>query len=132
MSKEDEQRETQMQMQMLEQQMNALQQQLQSVDEKIGTAQELKKSMEEFKDLKVGDEILIPISNGIFAEAKLLNNKILKINVGSGIVADKTVDQTQEIIERQIIDLKKIREQSSLEFDKMVKQAEELTGSIEQ
>ncbi|MCF7871571.1 prefoldin subunit alpha [Candidatus Woesearchaeota archaeon] len=60
-----------------------------------------KQAIDEFEKIQGNEEILAPIANGIFINAKLLDSKKLKVNVGSDLVIDKTIDETRELLQKQ-------------------------------
>ncbi|MFC1649015.1 prefoldin subunit alpha [Nanoarchaeota archaeon] len=123
--------EVMMEIQMLEQHMNQMQQHIQGLDEKIAEAQQLGKSLDELKVVKPGEEIMIPISNGIFATGKLTDVSKMRVNVGSGVVVEKTLEGTQALVEKQVVAMKKLKEQSQEQFQKLVDHAQELMQKIE-
>ena len=86
----------------------------------------LEAEIEEFEKLKENDEILIPISNGIFAKGKLTNVTELKVNVGAGVVVGKTIKQTIKIIDDQMIELKKLEEKTKKDMQNFMSQVEKM------
>ncbi|RMF55914.1 prefoldin subunit alpha [Candidatus Woesearchaeota archaeon] len=98
------------QFQMVEQQLKQTQEQLQALDNNILEIKALQDSLDEIPNIKPGTEILVPISNGIFIKAELKENKSLKLNVGSGTVVEKSVDDAKKLIEKQFNDANKVRE----------------------
>ncbi|MGV8162620.1 MAG: prefoldin subunit alpha [Candidatus Nanoarchaeia archaeon] len=71
----------------------------------------LKEQLKEMDSLKGGEDILAPVANGIFVEAKLKNSKTVKVNIGKGVMVDKTIPETIELIERQEQEVILTREQ---------------------
>lgn len=66
------------------------------------SVENLKKTKQDLKDFKEEEskEVLAPIANGVYVEANL-KNKDLFVNIGSGVVVKKSVNQTIEILDRQ-------------------------------
>lgn len=57
--------------------------------------------------LKGDEEILAPIADGMFVEAKLLTKDTVKVNIGSDTVVDKTIPQAIQMLEEQKIELQR-------------------------
>ncbi len=49
----------------------------------------------------VGNDILVPVADGIFVKAKLLDNQKLIINVGADTTVEHSVDHVVGLLERQ-------------------------------
>src|SRR3989338_1923538 len=76
-------------LQLLAQQIKQVQKQIQAVDNQMGEAAIITQSLEDFAALDPGAEILVPVCNGIFAKATLVENKQVLVNVGSDTVVQK-------------------------------------------
>jgi len=110
-----------MEYQMVEQQLKQLQQQIQAIDSKLEEAAVLFNSLEEIKAAKPGSEVLVPMSNGIFVKGTLTDASTMLVNVGGGVVVDKTVQEVKDLIKTQIDEIQKAREQAVIEFEKVLK-----------
>ena len=88
--------------QLYAQQKNALEQQLESLIEQKDEMQKVLDYIIELENVKVGEEILAPLSGGIFLRAELKDNKMFKVNVGSSIMVDKTSEEVKDIIKNQL------------------------------
>ena len=103
MSNENELRALNMQAQMISEQLNRIDSGLMEIDY-------LKKSLDELNSTKENTEILAPVSNGIFAKAKLEKSNKLLVNVGTGIVVEKTFKETKELLDERIAEMNEARE----------------------
>jgi len=127
---EDKQKQFQakyLEFQLLSEQIKQLQEQMQRFEENIIEARTLKNSLEEFKKITPGTELYVSLSPGIFAKAKLDDNKKLKINVGSNTVITKDVEDVKKMIDKQITDMKDV-------YKKILTQIQELAmraGALE-
>jgi len=92
-------------LQMLQQQAEVMNQNLQTIEQNISDLNSILETLEKFSNLKSGDEILVSLSNGIFARAKLVDNKNLKVNVGKNTVVSKSVDSTKKMMQNQLSEL---------------------------
>jgi prefoldin alpha subunit len=114
-------KEDQLELQMLIQQITQMQQQLEELEKQIMEVNNIQSSLEDLKKVKPGTEIEVPIANGIFAKAEIKNNKTLKVNVGSGVIVTKTIDETKALLEGQIKNIINYREQIMAEMQKIYK-----------
>ena len=96
-----------MEFQMMEQQLQQLNQNLQNLEAQRSDLMINMDNLDKFKEIKVGNKILFPVANGIFAEAELKNNSSFRVNVGNGVVVGKTVDEAKTLIEEQVSEINK-------------------------
>ena len=66
-------------------------------------------SLEDMKKIKPDTEILVPLSGGIYAKAKLKDSKNVIVNVGANTTIVKDVQSTKTLIETQIEEVKKLQ-----------------------
>jgi prefoldin alpha subunit len=85
----------------------------------------LKEQVKELELLKGDEEILAPVANGIFIKANLKDVKTLKVNVGKGIMLDKTIPETIELIEKQENEITLTREQVLHKLEELYEMAKE-------
>ena len=109
--------------QMLEQQIVAIQQQLQAVEQTLLDMASLNLGLDEIKKDK---EILSPIGAGIFAKAKLISEELI-VAIGEKNYIKKSIPETKNLIQEQIMKLEKIKESLEGEFEKI---NEEITRSM--
>ncbi|MBC8494757.1 prefoldin subunit alpha [archaeon] len=119
-----------MEYQMIEKQIQQLSQTLQSIESNAEEINKIIKSLDDFKNLKKGDKILVPVANGIFAEATLENVDKLKVNVGNHIVVDKNVEGAKKIIEVQLKDLEQYKEETVQYYEQMYEKIQELQHDL--
>lgn len=109
--------------QMLNHELEQVQQFLQKLDQQSQEVTELIKAIEEFHKLKEGSEIWFPIANGLFAQGILSNTNTLKINVGKGVIVNRTIKETTELIQNQLDELinqqKLTAQQQEVIYDKL-------------
>lgn len=90
-----------MEMQYMQQHLTQYQKQLELIDTQIEDCNLILEGLDDISKIKPGEDMLVPISNGIFARAKLDDNSSLVVNVGSNIAAEKSVDGAKELIRKQ-------------------------------
>ena len=116
--------------QMLDQRIKQMQEQLQLVDQQTMEAMATLQSMEEFSKLEDKSELLIPISNGIFAKASLKKEEKLRVNIGAAVVVDKTIPQTKKLIEQQTEQIAELRDKIIENMNQLVAQAANIEKSL--
>ncbi|MFH2027912.1 MAG: prefoldin subunit alpha [Nanoarchaeota archaeon] len=132
---DDELQEKYMQLQMMNKQIQELQQQMEMFGQQGQEIRNIVNGLEDFKDVKEGTSILIPLSSGIFARAKLENNKKLLMNVGNGVIVDKSIDEAKKLLLEQIEKVNRLEEHMTKEINNIANSAipiqEELHRLIE-
>jgi len=104
----EEMQQKYMEYQMLDQRIKQMQEQMEVIENQKMEALATLQSMDDFSNLKEGDEILVPINNGIFAKAKFIKEDKVRVNVGGQLVVDKSIEETKKLIEKQSDELNKI------------------------
>ena len=97
--------------QLLSEQYARVQEQLQKTDEKVAQAGFVIDSITDFSKTAKGDEMLIPIADGVFARARLLDQEELLVNVGSDVVVKKDVQSAIRMLEEQKKRIEAFRDQ---------------------
>ena len=133
---------------MFEQQMQQLQQQIQAVEQSVVELQSLSEGLNEFKDSEnaknsqenfgatksgkqdfVGKEIMAQIGRGIFIKSKIISKDLL-VDVGERNFVKKTIPETQELINEQVVKLKEARISLNNSIEEVSREAEKLVGEI--
>jgi prefoldin alpha subunit len=97
--------------QLLEQQMKQTQKQLQLLEEQVVELIVTHQGLEDLKHVKEGSEILVPVSSGIFAKARLESVDKLILNVGANTAVPKTIEETQETLNKQMTEIQGLQTQ---------------------
>ncbi|MCK5026475.1 MAG: prefoldin subunit alpha [Nanoarchaeota archaeon] len=98
-----------MEMQYMQQHLTEYQKQLEMLNTQIEDCSLILEGLDDISKKKPGEDMLVPISNGIFAKAKLDDNSSLVVNVGSNIAVEKNVDGAKELIRKQQAEMVKTR-----------------------
>ena len=85
----------------LEKHIKMVDQEIQKLDDKTLEIENIKKALDETKKTKKGTEVLFPLANGLFLKGKLEDNEKILVNVGSGAVVEKTIDEAKTLVEEQ-------------------------------
>jgi prefoldin alpha subunit len=110
MNKEEQMQKLYFEFQVLEQSIKQLEKQSAMLNDQLIELVTTMQSLEDIKNVKEGTEILIPLSNGIYAKAELKDNKSMVVNLGANITGTKTVDATKSLIGAQVEEIKKLQE----------------------
>jgi prefoldin alpha subunit len=114
---QQKQQELMFKLQMYEQHMNQLQQQMQAVEQGVTDLTELIIGLEELKG-KEGQEIRAQIGKGIFVKAKLSSEDLL-VDIGNKTIVTKSIDETKDLIEEQLVKLNQAKEELNSNLEKI-------------
>ncbi len=136
MAKVDQEKQKELQQrylefQLIEQQSRQIEKQLQVLENQLVEITGVQLSLDDLKEAKIGSEIMVPVSNGIFVKGEVKENKELLVNVGSNIVVAKSVEETKELIGKQQTEINQIKMQLLSEMEKMNNRAMELQDELE-
>ena len=106
-------------MKTIEEHMKEVQKQAQMVEQQLAELITNEQSIEEFKKAKKGDEILVPISSGIFVKAELKDNNEFLVNVGADTVVKKGIDSTKELMEKQVEDMRELHVKINMQLQRL-------------
>ena len=104
--------------QILDQQMRMLQQQADHIEEQMAEFEALKSAIDEFKDVKPGSDVLVPFANGIFVKAKLADNDLFIINIGSQTAVEKDREGAKKLLDEQQANM----QEAHIHFTKQLQQ----------
>jgi len=98
---DEERQQRYMQFQLLQQQLEQVNEHLQLLNQQAAELDISINAVNELGQTELDNEILAPISNGIFLKAKLIDNKKMIVNVGSDTTVEKTVPEVVKLLEEQ-------------------------------
>lgn len=99
-----------MEYQMIEQQVKQVEEQTQTMQKQIEDLNGIKEAIENIEKTKVGNELFVPISAGIFIKAEIKQNNELLVNVGDNVVVPKSIKEAITLVEKQEKEILKYRE----------------------
>lgn len=108
-----------MQLQMIEENAKQIYKQLQVAESQLMELAMTSQSLNEFRQMKEKTEIFAPLNSGIFAKAELKKEDELLVNVGANVAVKKDVNSTKKLVERQLEQLKEIRERMASDLKKL-------------
>jgi prefoldin alpha subunit len=123
-------REKMIELQMLGQQIEQIQGYLQNMDGQIDAITQVLTHLDEVNDLKGDEDVLIPLTNGIFLKGKLSDKDTLLVNVGAETVVEKTLGQTKTLLESQKNDIEKYKADALVQVQELFTRFTELQGDL--
>ncbi len=109
--------ELQQKFQIFEQQIRQFQEQLRSVEEAIHDMNFINNGLDDLVS-KVDEEIMAPLGKGIYVKAKLIS-ETLTVDVGSKNFVEKSIPETKELINEQLVKLRGVKKDLEKELDKL-------------
>lgn len=129
--KEKELQQKYLEMRLIEQQIKQVQQQAQQVDQQVVELNNIKSTLDDFAKTKIGSEILVPISPGIFVKGELKDNKELTVNVGENTAVKKDIPETKKLIDDQLKEMENAHGQILQNLQELVLQAQLIEKDLE-
>ena len=120
-----------LELQMLSQQIQQIQKQIEMVETQMAELDVIGQSIDDFTKVKLGTEILVPLTNGVFAKAELKDNKNLIVNVGAGTAVNKPAEDTKKMVDKQTSELMNVREEMLGQLQQYVAKARALQEEVE-
>jgi len=115
-----------MEIQGTDQQLKQLQEYSENFENQILNINNILESLDEFEKAKPGANILAPLQNGIFIEAKLGESKKVKVNIGSNTVVEKTIPETKEMMNKQLESVRVYKEQINIQIEQLTLKLQQL------
>lgn len=103
---------------MFEQQARQIQQQLEMLDQQIIELQLLRMNLDDLKKAEIKDEILASIGRNIFIKTALESKELL-VDIGAKTVVKKSIDEIKELIDKDISSLSTTREKIMEELNQL-------------
>jgi len=123
MSNEEAAQQYYMQFQQIQQHIKQTQHQMEGIEQHMMEAVVAKNGIDELEKAKIGDELLVPLTSGIFIKASLLNNSEVLMNVGSRTVVTKDFKKARKLLEGQIEEMQKVQKNLGNQLQQLIMQA---------
>ncbi len=102
-----------------EESIQQIQEAIRKMDQSIAELENIQYNLDEINKLEGNEEILAPLHNGIFVEAQLKNKNNVKVNIGDGVIVDKTLPEAKKLIGKQLKEIKNSKEKALEELNKV-------------
>jgi len=117
-------------LQSLNEQFKQVQERLEKVEDQHSELMQVISDIEEVKDIKKDSESYVPVHNGIFLKAKIIDNKKLHVNVGNGTVVEKTIDEVKEVLAKQAGEIDNVKEDMQEKLQQMIARMQTLEKDL--
>jgi len=88
-------------------------------------------TLEGLKDVKKGDEILVPMGGGSYLKAEVTDTEKVIAGIGAGIAAEKPVSEAKLDVANRIEELKKTRSALENQFAQFLERMQAIREEIE-
>ena len=109
-----------------------IQQQIQSAEVQMQEMDRLGSALNESKSIKKGQDMLVPLGQGIFLRANARDLKNVVMSVGADVIVEKSFDEALEIVKKQQGELGSILLDMRHEFNTGVQQLHEMQHELNQ
>lgn len=127
---EEQAREYYVKIKTLRDQLDGYDKQLDEIEQKSLDIQEMIQAVQQIQHIQEDDEILAPLTNGIFIPAVAKKTTTLKLNVGAGVVVDKTPKETIELLSTQHDELEKYRKTVAQNRQQVARRAADIEDEV--
>ena len=120
-----EKQERNLKLSMLEQEAKQFEQQIMYIEQQIMELQFLSMHLDEIDKIKLKSEILASLGRNIFIKTELLS-KDLFVDIGAKTVVKKNIQETKKIIENDVKQLERARDNIRNEFQRIIEEITKL------
>ena len=132
MEDEEKMQEKYIEMKVLEEQLEEMQKKAQLVEKQLMELMSTSQALDEFKKANKGDEILVPISSGIFIRANIKDNSEFLVNVGAETVVAKDIESTKKLMDRQVEEMTEFNTKINMQMQKMAMRASIIQNELKE
>lgn len=119
------------QLQLTNQRLQELQDHLELAQQQLEHATIAQHMIEQLQTAKKGQEMLIPVGNGIFFSVQASDVKTVKTAVGAGVVVDKSAQEALSFVDTQLKEIRQVHQELIVSYESTVEKANQLQESIE-
>lgn len=123
--------ENYVQLELLQQQLTELDQTMQQAAQQIDHAMIANQTLESLKTANPGQELLVPLGNGIFLPVEVKDAKKLRVVVGANVAVEKNPEDTQSALLAQLESLEEYYKQSVNLYNQVIEKINEVQDEIE-
>jgi len=128
---EKKKQELYLELKSLDEEIKTLNMHLENIDAQLAELNSSKDIVNKISELKKGEEIRMPITSGIYVKAKLDDTSKLMVNVGGNVTVEKTPKEVTKILDSQLLELAKYRENIVDQMKVFIIRIEEIQKEVE-
>ncbi len=130
MSEETKLKEKYAEFQMLEQSLAQLNQRKVAIENQMNEFISLQESLDSLKKSKKNSPMYSPLGSGVFIKSEIKDSQNVLVNIGSNIAIERSVEDSKELVENQMTELKGILIKLESEIGKGLKKGNELSTEL--
>ncbi|MBN2566821.1 prefoldin subunit alpha [Candidatus Woesearchaeota archaeon] len=119
-----------MEMQVLQNQIKQVERQLEVFETQLADLTKTMEALDQLGVVEEGDQIKVPLTNGIFVDATIGRTDRLTVNVGSDTLVSRTVPETKSILDEQVQEISKYRDELIQGLQKLVHHAQRVEDDL--
>jgi|GEM_PF-670327 len=119
-----------LELQVLNQKMQQVQEQISQLEQQSAEVDRITQSLDEFAQVKEGTDALVPVANGLFARAKLLDTQNLVVNVGMNVSVQKTIPEVKQLISSQLGEMRTLQEDLAKQLLQLTEHAQKAESEL--
>lgn len=117
---------SQQELQFLSEQMNQLQHYSEVLEQQLQEIEDSILAINELVNINNGEEMFVPLTNGVFVKANFLKSDSLLVNIGNQVLVEKDLESTKTLLGTQKIELEKYQDQMIQQLSSMYQRYVEL------
>lgn len=106
--------------QVMQKRIQEIETELQRIDERLSEMMLLQNNLDDIEKIDDDDKVLANISKGIFIKTRFKKQDKLYVNVGSGTVVEKTIDETKELVNKKVEELESYRQELIMALQNLI------------
>lgn len=111
---------------LLNAELGQLEEQLEQLERQRQEILQLHDALNRFQDVREDEELLVPLSAGVFAEARATGKRELLVNVGNGVVVRKQPDEIQDDLQEHMRQLDDEQRKLQEDFERKLEELRKL------
>jgi len=121
--KEEELKQKYYELQMIQENLKQLKQQAEALEEQGNDLNAALKAVIDIEKAKTGEEIMVPISSGIFIKAGIKEQKNMLVNVGANVLVKKDSEKVKELLKDRIKTVQEYQKETAANMQTLAKRA---------
>jgi len=105
---------------LMNQQLENMQRSFEKMEKQRAETLMLKEALSEYEKVEEGQEMLVPIANGMFIKGITTKEKTLQLNVGNNIVVPKTIPEVHSLLDDQLREIDTVQKDLQSQFERVI------------
>ena len=118
--------------QILSQNMETLKQQLQLIEQQKMEVNVTLDALDDVSKAEKGNDVMLPLGSGVFAEGSISDNDSFNVNIGAGIIVKKNKVELGKFLESRKKEIDNASKQIQMDLEKSSQKIEEIAAELQQ